>query len=268
MDLAKLTAAPDRSGSGSCCHRSATSSEARSARPHWQRNIQLHGDQKLRKINGTEAARTLDHFRRRGVAGVHERPSTCCIRSIKIRVDPRPVRPGNHAFLPGAWLGLGRGHRRREDASCGSPEPCARAPSLDHRASVACAPARPSPSRPRERRRRSHYPLPRSTISVSRVRSFSTSRMIWIFLSVAFVACHLMQPSGDGREEVARTLPVVAPDPKKRVVLFNVIAEGTQHLKVWECRLAPPQRHYQFNSGPVLGAIGVAKKLLTKASNP
>ena len=156
----------------------------------------------MRKMNETEAARVLDHFRHRGVAGVHEHPCICRIRSIMIRVDPGHLR-----LLPGALLGPGRGHRRRDDASSGSPGPCARAPRLGHRTNIVCAPARPSPSRPRERRRRSHFPLPRSTISVSRTK--------WIFLPVAFIACHLVQRAGGGREEVARTTPAVAAGPGK-----------------------------------------------------
>ncbi len=50
-------------------------------------------------------------------------------------------------------------------------------------------------------------------------------------------------------------------------MLFIVIAEGIQHLKDWEYMLAPPHRHYQFNSGPVPGAFGVAETLLNKAGN-
>ncbi len=60
----------------------------------------------MRKMNETEAARVLDHFRRRGVAGVHEHPCICRIRirSIMIMVDP-----GHRRLLPGHGWDLGAG---------------------------------------------------------------------------------------------------------------------------------------------------------------
>lgn len=58
----------------------------------------------MRTMSETVAARVLGHFRRRWVAGVHERPSICRVRSIMIRVDP-----GHRPLLPGHGWDLGAG---------------------------------------------------------------------------------------------------------------------------------------------------------------